>query len=134
MRQEFEGANTFTGRRSFLKQAAAGLNLAGLVASAAPFGAPADSASKPAPRARRVLFNWDGDDVMDFAPAPMSRAQFVEFVFEPLEHSSVDAVLWCPAGGNEAAYRSKVLEPGAPLPATSSTVTLPGGGRPTRRL
>ena len=66
--------------------------------------------TRPEPKKRRVLFNWDGDDVMAMADAPMTPEQFAALAFDPITDSTVDAVLWCSAGGNEAAYRSEVVE------------------------
>jgi len=65
---------------------------------------------RPEPRKRRVLFNWDGDDVMAMADAPMTGEEFASLTFDPITDSTVDAVLWCSAGGNEAAYKSDVME------------------------
>ena len=66
---------------------------------------------RPKPKKRRVLLNWDGDDLMAMADAPMGREQFVSLAFDPITDSTVDALLWCSAGGNEAVYRSEVMEP-----------------------
>jgi hypothetical protein len=65
---------------------------------------------RPQPKKRRALFNWDGDDVMAMSDAPITGEEFASFTFDPIADSTVDAVLWCSAGGNEAAYRSQVLE------------------------
>jgi len=65
---------------------------------------------RPEPKKRRSIFNWDGDDVMAMAEAPMTREQFVSLVFDSITDSTVDAVLWCSASGNDVAYRSNVLE------------------------
>ena len=65
---------------------------------------------RPEPKKRRILFNWDGDDVLDMVDVPMTRDQFASLAFDPIAGSTVDAVLWCSAGGNTAAYKSEVLE------------------------
>lgn len=67
-------------------------------------------AKREAVKARRVLFNADGGQ-LSFGPYPLSRADFVKYLFDPLEQSHVDTVLWCIGNtGNAADYPSAVVD------------------------
>lgn len=64
---------------------------------------------KRRPIKRRILFNCDGNSV--FINAGGDLNQWIRNVFCGLEHSHVEALLWCDgAGGNTANYDSQVLE------------------------
>jgi hypothetical protein len=74
--------------------------------AAAKRGAPAN---RPRPTKFRVIFNCDGSGVSLDAKGDLD--QWIRNVFAGLEHSHVDALLWCDgAGGNTARYDSQVLE------------------------
>jgi hypothetical protein len=66
---------------------------------------------------RRLLFNWDLSMIHCFGRAalgnpqgPLTRDQFIELAFGPIEDAAVDTVLFSFGSGNVAEYESKVLE------------------------
>ncbi len=46
------------------------------------------------PSSPRILFNWDGGPLA-FGEYPMSKEEFLGYIFDPFEGSHVDAILWC---------------------------------------
>ena len=65
-------------------------------------------------RKRRILFNWDGSDVLAFLKDDPTPEKYLERSFQPIDGSQVDTLLYCFGSGNTAEYASDVLErPGA---------------------
>jgi len=60
-------------------------------------------------RKRRILFNWDGSDVLGFLE-DATPEKFIEYVFDCIDGSQVDTLLYCFGSGNVAEYESDVLE------------------------
>lgn len=65
-------------------------------------------------RKRRILFNWDGSDVLGFLKDEPTPEKYINWSFQCIDDSQVDTLLYCFGSGNVAEYMSDVLElPGA---------------------
>ncbi|MFD0960635.1 hypothetical protein [Paenibacillus chungangensis] len=58
---------------------------------------------------RSYLFNWDGSDCLALIKERPSEDDLLRQVFEPLEDSGVDTLVYMQGVGNFAEYRSKLL-------------------------
>ena len=61
-------------------------------------------------RKRRILFNWDGSDVLAFLEDDPTPERFLDRVFQCIDDSQVDTLLYNFGSGNVAEYESDVLE------------------------
>jgi hypothetical protein len=61
-------------------------------------------------RNRRILFNWDGSDVLAFLEDNPTPDRFIERAFSCIDGSQVDTLLYNFGSGNVAEYASDVLE------------------------
>ena len=59
---------------------------------------------------RRILFNWDGSDVLSFLGDNPTPERYLDWVFHCLDGSQVDTLLYNFGSGNVAEYASDVLE------------------------
>ena len=59
---------------------------------------------------RRILFNWDGSDVLALIRDDPRPETFLSYVFDCIEGSQVDTLLYNFGSGNVAEYDSDVLE------------------------
>ena len=73
--------------------------------------------NRPAPKPRRLIVNCDGSvihcwgrTIVQPAHETLTRQQFVELVFGPIEDAGVDALFFSFGSGNVAEYQSNVLE------------------------
>ncbi len=107
-------------RREFLRRSSGALAAGTLVGAGAVDAPRAIAATAPTPerpKERRLLFNWDGSMIHTFAQTllpdaekPLTREQFVNFVFTPIAGTPVDALFFSFGSGNVAEYDSGVLE------------------------
>jgi len=56
----------------------------------------------------RIIFNWDGDSLA-YGEYPQTARQLVDFMYQPLEGTQVDAMFWN-IGSHEALWPSETLE------------------------
>jgi len=61
-------------------------------------------------RQRRILFNWDGSDVLAFLKDDPTPEKYEKWSFDCIDGSQVDTLLYCFGSGNTAEYASDVLE------------------------
>ena len=67
--------------------------------------------SRPAnDRKRRILFNWDGSDVLALIGDDARPETFLKRVFDCIDDSQVDTLLYNFGSGNVAEYASDILE------------------------
>ena len=62
----------------------------------------------------RIIFNWDGDSLA-YGEYPQTARQLVDFMYQPLEGTQVDAMFWN-IGSHEALWPSETLEREAAVP------------------
>ena len=74
----------------------------------------------------RILFNWDGGPLA-FGEYPISKEEFLGYIFDPFEASHVDAVSWC-VGDTLVDYPSRLGNTLADTPS-EGIVASPGSYR-----